>query len=85
MNSTNQLQGPFQEALLKAAKVGNIKLMRELIKAGASLFTPDEEERNALSYALAANPEETIKLLEELFPVTSEIANTNSTPPFTKK
>lgn len=47
--------------------------MRELVKAGPNLFMPDENERNALSYALAANPEETIKLLEELFPVVSEI------------
>lgn len=72
-NKTTQQHNPFQEALFKAAKVGNIKLMRELIKASASPFVLDEEERNAISYALAANPEETIELLAELFPVTSEL------------
>ena len=72
-DKNNQLHHPFQEALFKAAKVGNVKLMRELIKAGANPFAPDEEERNAISYALAANLEDTVKLLEALFPVSWQI------------
>lgn len=74
-DKTTQLHHPFQEALFKAAKVGNVKLMRELIKAGANPFASDKEERNAISYALASNLAETVKLLETLFPVVPEIGN----------
>lgn len=63
----------YQSALIKAAKVGNVKFMRELIKLGANPFLPDENERNAISYALASNLEETVKLAEELFPVVTEL------------
>lgn len=74
MNSdkADQPYNPYQEALFKAAKVGNIKLVREFMQAGGNLFMPDDGGRNALSYAFAANCEETTKLLEELFPVTLE-------------
>jgi ankyrin repeat protein len=59
-------QDPLQEALFKAAKVGNIKLMRELIIAGANFFAIDEENHTVLSYAYSADPEGTIALITNL-------------------
>jgi ankyrin repeat protein len=52
--------------LFKAAKVGNIKLMRELIIAGANFFDIDEENYTVLSYAYKADPEGTIALITSL-------------------
>ena len=40
-------QDPLQFALFKAAKIGNIKLMREFIEAGADPFLLDTENCNA--------------------------------------
>lgn len=60
----------IQIAMFQAAKSGNIKLVRELIKAGANLFEQDITERNALSYAMAANLGDTVKLVAELYPIT---------------
>jgi ankyrin repeat protein len=59
-------QDPLQEALFKAAKVGHIQLMRELIIAGANFFAIDEENHTVLSYAYQADPEGTIVLLASL-------------------
>lgn len=64
---------PIQDAIIKAAKAGNIKFMRELIKAGANPFLADENERNAISYALASNIDEAVALAAELFPVVTEL------------
>lgn len=46
----------LQPALWQAAKVGHIKLMRELIAKGANPFIPDKHGRNAISYAIIADP-----------------------------
>lgn len=43
---------PLQQALFKAAKVGNIYLMKEFIATGANPFKLDEEEHDAIFYAL---------------------------------
>jgi ankyrin repeat protein len=59
-------QDPLQEALFKAAKVGHIQLMRELIIAGANFFAIDEENHTVLSYAYSADPEGTIALITSL-------------------
>ncbi len=63
-NHSNQEQ--LQYALFQAAKVGHIKLMRELIFVGANPFKPDEQNRSAIVYAHMANPEELVGLLKEL-------------------
>jgi ankyrin repeat protein len=59
-------QDPLQEALFKAAKVGHIQLMRELIIDGANFFAIDEENHTVSSYAYSANPEGTIALITSL-------------------
>jgi ankyrin repeat protein len=59
-------QDPLQEALFKAAKVGHIQLMRELIIAGANFFAIDEENHTVLSYAYKSDPEGTIALITSL-------------------
>jgi ankyrin repeat protein len=64
--STQPTQDPLQKALFKAAKVGHIQLMRELIIAGASFFAIDEENHTVLSYAYQADPEGTIALITSL-------------------
>jgi len=56
----------LQEALFKAAKVGHIKLMRELIEAGANPFALNEDDHNAFFYAEQQACEETAALLREL-------------------
>lgn len=48
-------QDPLQFALFKAAKIGNIKLMREFIEAGADPFLLDIENCNAITYAMKSN------------------------------
>lgn len=57
---------PTQLALFQAAKVGNISLMRELVNAGANLFSLDEGGKTVISYAYQANPEGIIEFLKEL-------------------
>jgi ankyrin repeat protein len=59
-------QDPLQQALFKAAKVGHIKLMRELIIAGADPFISDEKGHSAISYATKSDPIKTGSLLLEL-------------------
>ena len=63
MSSNSRLQ----EALFQAAKAGSFHLIREFIKAGANPFLHDQEDRNAISYAIAADPVEASVLLAELF------------------
>ena len=53
----NQL---LQLALLKAAKVGHLKLMQELIQLGADPCQSDIEGNNAIIYFAQANPKEMI-------------------------
>lgn len=62
----NHLNRPLQHALFKAAKVGNLNLMRELIEAGADPFASDENGITIISYAYIAAPEATKTLLQEL-------------------
>lgn len=57
---------PLQKALFQAAKIGNINLIRDFIKAGADPFIHDEAGRNAISYAIAANPAGATALIMEL-------------------
>jgi ankyrin repeat protein len=59
-------QSPLQQALLKAAKAGNIALMRELIDAGANPYANDELQRSALSYLMEQNFDALKDLLIEL-------------------
>lgn len=61
-SSTNFLQ----KALFQAAKVGHIKLMRELIEEGASPFALDEDNHNAFFYAQLQDAASAAELLEEL-------------------
>jgi ankyrin repeat protein len=63
---TNNYENPLQQALFKAAKVGHIKLMKELIQAGADPYARDEINSNALDYAYRQNPEELKEFLEWL-------------------
>jgi ankyrin repeat protein len=56
----------LQKALLQAAKVGHIKLMRELINTGANPFICDDDGRNAISYAMQHDPDSTFALVSEL-------------------
>ncbi len=56
----------LQYALFQAAKVGNVKLMREFIVAGADPFAWDENNRNAIFYARKQNKIEADVLLLEL-------------------
>jgi ankyrin repeat protein len=65
LQQTN-LSSPIQRALFQAAKIGNINLVREFIALGANPFLPDADDRNALSYAIAANPEEASSLIMEM-------------------
>ena len=60
-------QGLLQRALFQAAKAGSFELVREFIRAGANPFLHDQEERNAVSYAIAADPAEAKILLTEIF------------------
>jgi len=59
-------QDPLQFALFKAAKIGNIKLMREFIEAGADPFLLDIENCNAITYAMKSNVLDQNSLLMEL-------------------
>jgi ankyrin repeat protein len=59
-------QNPLQQALFKAAKAGNIVLMRELIDAGANPYVHDELQRSALSYLMEQNFDALKDLLIEL-------------------
>ena len=59
-------QNPLQQALFKAAKAGNIALMRELIDAGANPYAHDELQRSALSYLMEQNFDALKDLLIEL-------------------
>lgn len=56
----------LQKALFKAAKVGHISLMLELIKVGADPFTPDDTNHSAINYAQMQDPEGTADLLLKL-------------------
>ena len=60
------INSKLQNALFKAAKVGEIDLMRELIKVGADPFDVDKNNHNVFFYAMRENPEEAAVLLEEL-------------------
>ena len=60
-------QNNLQLALFKAAKVGHIKLMQELIKHGANPGLPDFKGYNAISYAMTANPLEAATWLKAVF------------------
>jgi len=64
----------LQKALFKAAKVGHIKLMRELIEIGANPFALDEDNHNSFFYAQLQAPEETAELLKA-FRKTNETEN----------
>lgn len=66
-STNNQLQ----YALFQAAKVGNIKLMREFIAADGDPFALDKENNNAIFYAKIQDPVKTEALLLEL----ADIAN----------
>ncbi|NDA90329.1 MAG: hypothetical protein EBY20_05425 [Alphaproteobacteria bacterium] len=59
-------QDPLQFALFKAAKIGNIKLMREFIETGADPFLLDTENCNAITYAMNSNALDQNSLLMEL-------------------
>ena len=59
-------QDPLQFALFKAAKIGNIKLMREFIETGADPFLLDTENCNAITYAMKNNKLDQNSLLMEL-------------------
>lgn len=59
-------QDPLQFALFKAAKIGNIKLMREFIEAGADPFLLDTENCNAITYVMKSNVLDQNSLLMEL-------------------
>jgi len=59
-------QDPLQFALFKAAKIGNIKLMREFIETGADPFLLDTENCNAITYAMKSNVLDQNSLLMEL-------------------
>jgi len=53
---------PVQKRLLKAAKVGNINLMKEYIKIGADPYMPDEHGHNAVFYLKRTAPEKSGQL-----------------------
>ena len=65
-NQDQTIQDPLQIALFKAARIGNINLVQELIEAGANPFMLDEENRNAIFYATRNDPTKTDKMLMEL-------------------
>lgn len=64
--ATYSAQELLQTALFKAAKVSNIKLMREFIEAGADPFALDKFGRDVIFYAAKQNPVETYTLFEEI-------------------
>jgi ankyrin repeat protein len=51
-NQDYRIQDPLQVALFKAAKIGNIKLIKEFIEAGASPFIRDASNYCAIEYAI---------------------------------
>ena len=51
---------PIQLALVKAAKVGHLKLMQELISLGADPYQTDDQGKNAVTYYLETHPQEVV-------------------------
>ncbi len=65
-NKTVTPSPDLQNALFKAAKVGNINLMIEFISHGANPFLIDENGYDAISYAMDADPIKTGNMLLKL-------------------
>lgn len=66
------IQDPLQQALVKAAKVGNIGLMREFVEIGADPFALDERNRCAIQYAIVSDQLDVATLFTQLTDIVND-------------